>query len=69
MTLKHRIILIVINDRIKVKQFSYKIYSLNNYGYLATEFIKKMEQKTMPLLIDAHIFHFKKIMKDSGRLI
>lgn len=43
MTLKHRIILIVINDRIKVKQFSYKIYSLNNYGYLATEFIKKME--------------------------
>lgn len=41
MTLKHRIILIVINDRIKVKQFSYKIYSLNNYGYLATEFIKK----------------------------
>lgn len=41
MTLKNRIILIVINDRIKVKQFSYKIYSLNNYGYLATEFIKK----------------------------
>lgn len=41
MTLKNRIIFIVINDRIKVKQFSYKIYSLNNYGYLATEFIKK----------------------------